>query len=272
MDIGEVTETRFHGERCMIPWTHLNVDVSYQRDLSPGKVASIARIFDVDAFGYLVVGRRIDGTYWVIDGQHRWKAMQEIGWTDQNVPCLVLDKTTPEEEAKLFDLYNGNRGMPRIGDRFKARLRHNDPEAVRIKEIVNDVGYDLFFGRGKTPRNRIAAINALIKVHQTGKPGDLYKVLTICRELWDDDPAGVAGELILGMHAFTSRYRDQFEMEKLVEKLTGVSPTGLLNRGRQVVEVMGGSTYIGVARSLLKTYNEHKRINRLPEWVETDRA
>jgi hypothetical protein len=266
-------ESRFRHERRNIPWVNLNVDVSYQRDLSPSKVAKIARIFDPDAFGYLIVGQRADGTYWLVDGQHRWKAMQEIGWTDQLVPCLVLVGTTPESEAQLYDLYNGNRGMPRIAERFKARLRHGDPEATQIKRVVTDLGYELWFGRGKCPRGQIAAINALLVVHRTGKPGDLMKVLTICRELWGDDPHGVAGDLILGMFAFTNRYRDQFELEKLIERLQGVSPVALLNRGRQIVEVLGYSnTRVGVARAILKAYNENKRTNRLPEWVETEHS
>lgn len=268
----ELIEARFQHELCQIPWTDLNIDVSYQRDISNHKVSKISRIFDPDAFGYLIVGRRLDGTYWIIDGQHRWKAMQEINWTDQDVPCLVLLGTTPEVEARLYDLYNGNRGMPRIAERFKARLRHGDPEATAIRDIAHEVGYTLFFQRGTLPRNHIGAVNALMRVYQQGKPGDLFKVLTICRELWDDDPAGVSGDLIMGIYAFTSRYRDQFEMQKLIEKLTGTSPTGLMNRGRQIAEVMGGSVYLGIARSILKVYNENKKTNRLPEWVDMDRS
>lgn len=265
-------EARFQHELRQIPWTDLNVDVSYQRDISNHKVSKISRIFDPDAFGYLIVGMRTDGTFWVIDGQHRWKAMQEIGWTDQNVPCFVLIGTTPEIEARLYDLYNGNRGMPRIAERFKARLRHGDPEAVVIREIVHEVGYHLFFSRGSLPRGHIGAVNSLIRVHQQGKPGDLFKVLTLCRELWGDDPAGVSGDLIMGMYAFTSRYRDQFEMAKLIDKLKGTSPTGLVNRGRQVSEVVGGAVYVGIARAILKAYNDGKKINRLPDWVDLDRA
>lgn len=258
---------KFRGEYRSILWTNLNIDSSYQRNLSPAKVNSIARVFDPDAFGRIVVGERSDGTFWVIDGQHRWRAMQQLGWTDQFVPCHLIKGTTPEEEAKLFDLFNGNRGMPRISDRFKARLRTNDPDALRIKAITNEVGFDIHFGKGTVPKGHIAAVSALVKVHQQGKPGDLYRVLTICREAWGDDSAGTTGDIIQAVHRFASRYREQFDMTYLIERLKGTSPAALTNRGRQIAEVMGTTASIGISRALLAMYNRNKKVGRLPDWT-----
>lgn len=261
------TAVAFRGSHNSLLWTQLNVDTSYQRDLSPSKVNLIVRLFDSDAFGELVVSQRADGTYWIIDGQHRWKAMQKLGWTDQLMPCHIIPNLTAEEEARLYDLFNGNRGMPRISDRFKARVRYNDPEAIRILKTVHDAGFTVFYGRGHAPKATIGAINALLRIERYGKPGDLMKVLTIVNEAWgEEEPASFKGDLLLAMHRFTSRYRDQFDISGLIDKLKGTSPKALHNRGRQIADVMGCAVSVGVSQAILQHYNKNRRSGKLPEW------
>lgn len=256
----------FGGFHRMIPWTDLNVDTSYQRLLSEAKVGKIARIFDPEAFGELVIGQRPDGTYWVIDGQHRWKAMQKLGWTDQLVPCHVIPDMTPEREAKLYDLYNGNRGMPRITDQFKARVRYGDPEAMKIMSIVNEVGFEIFYGHGAPPRGQVGAVSALLRIYRFGKEGDLLKVLNVCNEAWPDSLSSVKGELLLGMHRFMARYRGQFTMAELIERMATTEPQTLLNRGRTLADVMQTTGSVGTSVAILQFYNRHRRVKRLPEW------
>lgn len=253
-----------------VPWRHIRIDhFNYQREQSDKKIRDIAEGFDPDAFGYVVVGERRDGTFWAIDGGHRLMAMERMGWTDQNVPCLILRYTTSEDEARLYDVYNGHRGMPRVADRMKAQLHYRKPDAVAIKAIVEDCGYTLYFGRGKPPAGHIGSVSALVKVYNNGKPGDLFKVLTFLRETWGDDTQAVAGQMIVGTWLFMTKYRNQFELGALADRLRGTSPRMLANRARQIAEVMGITVPVGVGRAILYYYNHNKRQNRLPEWEAT---
>lgn len=264
----DAIERRFRGVYRQIPWANLNIDRTYQREQSDYKIKDIAEAFDPDAFGWLVVGRRVDGTLWVIDGGHRYYALQLMGYTDQNVPCMMLNETTPEAEARLYDIYNAKRAPMRVTERFKARLRYNDEEALAINKVLADAGYTVWFKRGKAPKNTVGAVDKIIDVYRTGAPGDLALVIEIVREAWGDDPNAVVGIMIGGVHNFIVKHRGQFEVGELARKLKTTTPGAILARAAQIVEADGGAKHIAVCRAIRKTYNANRRKGQLPEWTE----
>src|SRR5690554_1338293 len=86
-----------------------NIDHSYQRPISPTMVNRIVKAFDSRLFGIVTASRRADGSYWVLDGQHRIAALIKMGKGNISVPCEVLTGLSMEDEARVFHLRNANK-------------------------------------------------------------------------------------------------------------------------------------------------------------------
>jgi len=79
----------------------LQFDTSYQRPEITAFVWHIARNFSWKLFGTVSVSQRINGEYFVFDGQHRVLAARLRDDID-NIPCLVFNLDGVSEEAEAF--------------------------------------------------------------------------------------------------------------------------------------------------------------------------
>ena len=111
----------------------------YQRILNMKNVAGIVKNFDPAKLGVLVVSHRADGTYAVLDGQHRLTALRRLGYDAAN--CIVLEGMTIRQEADYFRRQNENKQSLRINDTFNASLWAEDAESLRIKELMDKYGF-----------------------------------------------------------------------------------------------------------------------------------
>jgi hypothetical protein len=123
----------------------LHVDYAYQRrSVSTGKIDAIARNWSWLACGCLLVCLRKDGTYWVVDGQHRKMAAQKRS-DIKDLPCLVFEGELIEE-AKGFLGANTQRKPLTMINKINAMLTSGDPVAKALVEAVDAVGYQLVGG------------------------------------------------------------------------------------------------------------------------------
>src|SRR5947209_4476745 len=97
------------GEFRMIHKGDLKIDdgpTGYQREaLSPEKIDAIRRDFYYAAFAALVVALRPDGTFWILDGGHRWRASLGLD-SITHLPCLVFKVASISHEAGVFRKIN----------------------------------------------------------------------------------------------------------------------------------------------------------------------
>jgi len=129
-----------------IEWVHLqqlSIDGAYQRSTdnpsSRRLIASIRFNFDWRLCPPLVVSRRPDDTFVIIDGQHRWLAAS--GREDiPQLPCCVFRYDSAEEEAKMFIASNRARRQINRLDDFYAALVAADEDALEIQQLVVDAG------------------------------------------------------------------------------------------------------------------------------------
>ena len=106
-----------------------------------------------------MVSHRADGTYAVLDGQHRLTALRRLGYDAAN--CIVLEGMTIQQEADYFRRQNENKQSLRINDTFNASLWAEDAESLRIKELMDKYG----FRHGKSGQPMcICAIGALQRI------------------------------------------------------------------------------------------------------------
>lgn len=80
------------GEQRQINKNLLLVNDDYQRTASASKILEIASEWSWIGCGVIIVAKR-DGSYWVIDGQHRVLAAKRRS-DIKEMPCLVLMSKT----------------------------------------------------------------------------------------------------------------------------------------------------------------------------------
>jgi hypothetical protein len=128
-----------------IPVGELSLEASYQRSVdnqaSQRLIASIAAAFDWRLCAPLIVSRRADGTFVVIDGQHRTMAAKLRGMDD--LPCCVFTYENPADEAKFFIAANRSRKPMNRLDDFHAALSAGDNDAHQIRQLVTDAGLSI---------------------------------------------------------------------------------------------------------------------------------
>ena len=83
----------------------LRIDDAYQRATdgphSRKIVIGMVKEWDWSLCQPLVVSRRLDGSLWILDGQHRHAGALERG-DIPHLPCVVLPALAPTDEARAF--------------------------------------------------------------------------------------------------------------------------------------------------------------------------
>src|ERR1035441_6081527 len=142
-----------------IPVDQLVIDKRFQRPVNPTAVGKIEHEYHPQGLGYVLVAHvyQEDGTLgreWsVIDGQTRWRALEELRAEGKSVPETItaeaFDELTAAEAAALFGLRNGQRPVP-PADRDRVLMFAGNPVLREIVEAASAVGYIVF---GDDPDN-----------------------------------------------------------------------------------------------------------------------
>src|SRR6516165_10109563 len=106
------------------------------RPVRAGKVGRFVKKFDPDAIGVLYISQRRDGSYHVIDGNHRREAVHRMWGPEAQVPCLIYTGLTDAQEHMLFVDYNEERTKPQPIHIFLAKVGGHEPIATAVAEIV----------------------------------------------------------------------------------------------------------------------------------------
>lgn len=197
----------------MIPLNRITTE-GYQRVLNMINVKKIAQNFDIAKVGVLVVSKRVDGTYAVLDGQHRLSAMRRIGKVAAN--CIVLDGLTVQQEADYFRRQNENKQALRITDTFNASIWAEDDESLRIKELVGKYGFR--FGKSGS-QMCICAIGALQKTVRLFNFDTLEKVLATIAVTWPTDTIILRREMLAGLAEFWSRFAGRITVQQFASRM-----------------------------------------------------
>lgn len=211
------------------------VDDAYQRPLT-NFLAEVRDNFDAALVGCLVVNnrtwdqRRQAKPYAIVDGQTRWTAMSELDMP--GAPCTIFMGLTIKQEASLFArLQMLRRGMVSY-TRFRAQLTAEEPEALKIKVLVEDCGYTLgASGKGGEIRS-VAALEKCFRRDATV----LERTLDTFKAAWKT--ATPSGTIIRGLFRF---FEDNPEVddEKLVRRLSITTEAELLKRAMMLKEGSG---------------------------------
>lgn len=125
-----------------IPVSQMFVDPEYQRSTETANgrnlIEAIAREFQWAKFQVIVVTRRPDGMYALIDGQHRRAAAVKCGL--ESLPCLVVSPGSLAAEADIFVSVNSGRVSVQPYEMFWSKLAAGRPDAVAVKAVCDEAG------------------------------------------------------------------------------------------------------------------------------------
>lgn len=206
----------------------LNVDPSYQRRLYETRIANITSKFDPDLIQTIVVSKREDGTYWLLDGQHRVESLRRLG--KSVVLADVREGLSHEREAILFWQLNSGSSRPTSYEQFQARLTGKEPIAVAVSNTVEKYGYHV--GR-VAEEGGIQATSALETVYNMGK---LAKTMSILSTAWPMDRMARESSMILGLGSFLLTYDsdDRYDDGRMLVAMDAVSPSAIMRRAKEV--------------------------------------
>lgn len=250
----------------------MRFDPRVNRVLRQSRVDEIAANFDADKLGIIHLSKRDDGTYVVIEGQHRVRALVQMGWQDQRMEARVYEGLSVAQEAELMLALNDKLTLSSL-DGFLIAVNAEDPEAVTINNIVNAAGLVV---DNQLKDGSVTAVGALQKIYRgeasasagNTNPEVLAATLDIAIASWGKSKAAVNGSVLNGIGLLLHRYGDLVDRDVLVQKLGAIpgGPSGLLGRAKALREIRGSSVPRNVAATVVEVYNKSRRQGALSNW------
>lgn len=255
----------------------LSVDPRLQREFKPRWVEERKDAFDPNAFSVLTVSERANGTYVILDGQHRMALLRTQSFFDnqQLVPCAVKRGLSFPEEARLFLELNDR---VRVGafDAFRQRLNSKEPDAIAINEIVKSLGFKL--SRSTTEgEGEISAVISLDRVycgfrpkHPNRFPDALASAISIIAGAFGRGSKNFQGDLITGIGAFVLRYGNEVDHQSLINKMAKEygkdGAYQLIGQGRASKQIHQSNITQNIANVLVNLYNRSRRVGQIEKW------
>lgn len=233
----------------------LVVSENYQRRLDTKKVDKIVKNFDPGLVNVIKVSHR-NGKYYVFDGQHTMEALKKRqGGKDIMVECKIFYGMTEVDEANYFAQQNGITKRVDTRDKFRALCFAGDEKALTITKIVESVGLQINLTNGSKGDNKIVAVGSLQKMYDKLGDKGFEDALSIIKNAWGGDKESLSNEILMGMTVLMKKCGDSLDEEKLIEKLSKVSPRVII-REAKVYKDGGDSRF---AREMLNAYNKGLR-------------
>jgi hypothetical protein len=245
----------------------LVVDRTVQRSLDTRRAAAIAADFDRNALGTFVVSHRSDGTYHIIDGQHRHAVVILLDGDTWDLVCEVHEGLTRAQEARMFRLLNNSRAVG-VLDKFLVRVQEGDPIAVGITTKLQHHGWTVVVSKAAGSFVAVGAIEKAYRRAGNDGPALADWVLEVVTEAFGHNVDGVRGEIITGLSLLWLRHGEAVDRPKLVNELKGYvgGPRALVGRARSLKEYRGGTVGDAMAEHLVMLINKNRRVHRLPAW------
>ena len=248
------------------------VDITVQRPLDEARAARIAENIDARKIGVPVVSRRKDGTYHVIDGQHRIVALRLAGYGDEEIECKVYESLSLAEEAAMFVGLNDFK-KPQAFDTFLVRRVAGDPVALGVDAILMEFGWHLAIGSSNGSFAAVTAAERIFTGYGTtvkeSGPDNFRAVMGVITEAWGRKTSGANGMLIQGLGLFFARYGGAVDKPALIKRLAQY-PGGAdnyLGKARGIREFRGGTLPRCVAELTTDLYNKKRSgAGRLEDW------
>lgn len=225
----------------------------YQRPINKPRVDDLTDKFDGGEARELYVSKRADGSCWILDGQHTWAALINVGITEW--PCRVFFNLSIAEEAYRFAQYQSNtRRIPPVVQ-FNAEVVAGDVTAQALDTILGD-----FYLRISSSKLRhqdgylgVTARSVFQRIYELGGEYLLREVLQLSIDAWGQNKNALMGRVLQGLGYLFAHAEGEFDRGRMIAVLTNTTP-------KQIIEDIGptgsGGASRGGANLLLTRYLE----------------
>ena len=238
----------------------LRLHHSANREVKPGRVRYFTREMNADALGRFAVWR--DGrNMYVIDGQHRKLALEELGVPDWPVRCDLYEGMTFSDACQQF-LDLNNQLTVSSYDKYDKGVKAGYAECVESKRIAEEAGFRVAH---PTHDGNISAVQALRDVWKLDQGESLIRSLAWLSSAWGHTAVAADGQIIRGLGLVAQANNGAIDEAALIKKLSKYpgGPTNLIGAARQRREFKGGSIGRNLAGIVVDVYNKGRRSHQL---------
>ncbi|MGV9725160.1 DUF6551 family protein [Nocardia beijingensis] len=239
----------------------LQIDPEAQRTLVERRAQNMANNWVHEAAGTLIVSKRSDGSHYLVDGQHRWRAMQLL--KIEEAQCEVHHDLSQTEEAILFLIKNRESSKPNAIDEYKIGLTGKIPLFVDTDEVLKAKSLQV----GATSTNSIGAVNGILRITETYGPEVLKRTLDVAEEAWGRTAETWDGMLLGGLGTFLGKHGVQVTTNEELAKRLGKAGPAWQWKGRiHALSTNGGTSHSGTGgrvsvcyAEIVKVWNKSRR-------------
>lgn len=238
----------------------------YARPLRMTRVNELIRDFDRQFLGVLLLSLRPDGTFAILDGQHRVYVAKHFGI--KTMDAFVYIDLTVQDEARLYRKFGEYLKQTAL-DRYHAGIAEGLLEYLAIQRIVAKNHMHIPNSLGSHP-NSIDAVEALIKVTKTYGLDTLDDTLGLLHDAFDGEHRAYRGISLNGTAAFLARFKTNrlYVRKRLVQRMAREGVSNLEGRAKKAMEINIATTSgagWGQALLALHDYRQDEDL-RLGDW------
>jgi transposase len=215
--------------------------------------------------------KKLEGKWFVVDGQHRIETLRAVGWGDQQIQCWAYDGLNESEEAEMYLSLNDTLAQSAF-DKFRIAVVAQREMECEIYRTVHQVGLTVTRDRIE---GGVRAVGTLVRVYKRGGARVLKRTLTIIRDAYGTP--GLEAPVIDGIGFLCDRYNGDLEDQLAIVKLANVhgGVNGLLNKGETIRRQTGQPLGQAIAAAAVEIINHGlgpRSSKRLSSWFREDAA
>lgn len=201
----------FDGEWLMVRADTMKKSPLYQRPFNQNQAIEIAYFFNWRAFGVLSVARRAyepGNPLYFMDGQHRLSGAQMAFSDSVEVPCMVYNVASVQEEAHIYNLININRRGLTYADKWTSRAAEGDAFVEAVERLLGEWGLVAAPKRGRfAPEpGEVVAVNTLESMLKKAGEESVRETLGNLHAVFGDNPKAYNEIFLRGVWNFLIRY------------------------------------------------------------------
>ena len=243
----------------------LRLHPSAQRDIVPSKLKKLIAELDLDAIGVLhAVEYEINGqaAKWIIDGQHRWRALMDHGLGEWPVEVKIhLDVIDDTRASDLFLKLNDRVPVSAFG-KFANEVKAGVPAAVGVVQLLKHQRLTVAQAPGD---GHVHCVTALMKVYNfDGGQALALTLQTVC-SAWGRTESALEGKIIEGVGLVHRTYNGSIDLTALSRKLAKYpgGASGLLGDAKGLMQFRNVPLPRCIAETVIETYNVGRRSGQL---------
>ena len=234
----------------------------YQRPVREGRLRELTRDWDPGLLDPLVVSYR-DGTFYLVDGQHRVVIQRRMYGGDFTAPCKLYHGLTYEAEAELCWKLDKAREHLNAAQSTTALLEAgSNPEIVEIQRVLLDNGFTWALGKRVPSNYEIVAVRAVISAYHLLGSAAFDRMMRLTGVAWKGAPCSLRAGFLSGMALFLKTYETELVDRTAIRRLANIDPEEVVRRGK--TDFSTNRAALRYARVLLKKYNSQPGGRKLP--------